>query len=318
MTKELFRIAKAKTTWVALVLVLVCFFTVSTYYASQSSHYDNHIYHQISEYGSIEEIKEHIAALEAIKENTKDVYISQTISIYNYLYENNISFDAFAANYAAYMGMHEQSDNRVVYSEYMLNFCFLFVALLAAYSTVLIISGDFSSSLYKNIFGTNQCREDIIRRKVMACVIFALSAEVMLLLFTWITSNQFDWITKKMICFSGTKMFVVDTHTYVLFNYISQFIDVLLFVVVACGVALATKNTYVNIFADAIFLVAPYGMSALTDLFGEHIYAVRMGLINAINGYHPMWIFALTYGIKACVSILCIAFGIVIYKKRNI
>lgn len=324
MKKELFRIYKSKTSWIVLFIAIIVFFVFSINYALRANHYDNYIYHGVSEYKTIDEINEHIDRLEhnalLLDENdtVNKAYIEQTILIYKFLYENEISYSEFQTDYSVYMSMYEESENKIIYTEHMLNIVSCVCLLSTIVISVLIISNDFSSGLYKNVFGTNKLRKNIIKSKLYAYLIFFAFLEGVLLIFTLITSMQFDNTTSNVICFWGNNLFILKSNYYIIFNYISQLLGTIPFVALFFGIALMMKNTYLNITASVSAFAIPYALSLFTEVLGRDIYAVKMGLINALNGFYPSWIFILTYSVEVLVSIVFVILGIIIYKQRDL
>ena len=324
MDKELFRIYKSKTSWIVLFVAIIVFFVFSIHYALQANYYDNYIYHGVSEYKTIDEITEHIDKLESdlllLDENDTEnkVYVEQTISIYKFLSENEISYSEFQTDYSVYMSMYEGSENKIIYTEAILNVVSVLCSFSMIIISVLIVSNDFSSGLYKNVFGTNKPRKTIIKSKLCAYLIFFAILECIFLIFALITSIQFDNVTPNVICFFGKKLFVLKSNNYVFLNYISQILGTIPFVVLFFGIALMMRNTYLNIITSVSAFATPYILSLFTEIIGRDIYAVRMGLIHSLNGYYPSCIFILTYGVEVLVSIVFVILGIIIYKKRNL
>ena len=157
-----------------------------------------------------------------------------------------------------------------------------------------------------------------VKSKLYAYLIFFAFLEGVLLIFTLITSMQFDNTTSNVICFWGNNLFILKSNYYIIFNYISQLLGTIPFVALFFGIALMMKNTYLNITASVSAFAIPYALSLFTEVLGRDIYAVKMGLINALNGFYPSWIFILTYSVEVLVSIVFVILGIIIYKQRDL
>lgn len=327
MYKELFRLTKSKVLWFIFAIVIFIFFVFAMEYCLNSTSKDNYIYHSISEYISTDEIPNYISNLENVKtfldssdadyeQNLQN--INQSIAIYNYLYKHEISYDEFKNSYSVYMGMFVKSDNRVLYTEYMLNISSALAALsLIACSTILVCY-DFNSDLYKNIYGTNMKRSKIYKSKLSAYLIFAAIILIVLFLLTFITSFQCNILTANMICFFGNTLFVIKSSSYIALNYLMQVLNIVPFVALIFGFASSIKNTYVNLALCTLSCFIPLTLSYLNNLLGRNWYVLRMGLINMFNGFYPCRIFIIVFLIEVLISALLFVVGNKIFKKRNL
>lgn len=327
MVKELFRLTKSKVLWCIVALIIIVFFAFAIEYCVNSSTMDNYIYHSISEYKSIDDIPSHIDELEDVKlflESKDDNYeqnlqdIEQSIAIYKYLYENGISYNEFKSLYSVYMGMYDKSNNRVNYTEYMLNISTALLLVSLIICSTLLTCYDFSSDLYKNIYGTNAKRTKIYNNKLLAYLIFATIVITVLFLLTFITSLQCNIMTRNMLCFWGNKLFVLKSSTYIFLNYLMQIVSVCPFIILIYGFSSAIKNTYLNLFLCPTFCLVPFLMSNLNTLLGKNWYVLRMGLINMFNGFYPFWVFLIVFIIELGLAVLCFILGNRNFIKRDL
>lgn len=332
--KNLFRIAKSKVLWIFCAIALIVFFAFAAEYSVNASTVENHIAFYVSEYDTIDDIPVYVEELEGMKEEleyskTSEDYdeddyqeellvIEHSIAIYNYLYQNKITYDQFRQLYATQAGMYIKSDNRAEYTEEMQDISSVLLLVLLTLCSTILVCNDFSSDLYKNIYGTNVKRVKIYRSKFLACLIFAAAVLLVLFILTVITSLQFKFIAPYMICFLGDELFVLSSPLYIFLMYIVRIIDLLPYIAVIFGISSMIKNTYLNLLLCTASCLVPYLLSYMTVYFGRNWYVLNMGLIYMFNGYYPSWIFIVVYLAKVIAAFLCCLAGYRRFKSRNL
>ena len=148
---ELFRLVKSKTMWAVTTIAIAAVFAFSVYYDNNLVVCDKYIDSRISEYSSVEEIPEEITVFENRIENEDNEvqisYYEQVILIYNYLYENQISYAELTANYATALGRWYYSDDSVSYSETMIEKCAYIICAAMIICAAVLIASDFGGNI---------------------------------------------------------------------------------------------------------------------------------------------------------------------------
>ncbi len=330
---ELFRLVKSKTMWAVTIIAIAAVFALSVYYANNTVS-NGYICRAITEYSSVEDIPEEIALLEKSIENEDDegeiAYYEQVILIYNYLYENQISYEELTENYATAFMRWYLSDDAVSYVDlYMAENCSYVICAAMIICAAVLISSDFGGNMYKTVFGTNKSRAAILRGRFFAYLIYFAALFVVTMFIIAVTSSQYGLPFKYIICSMSGSVFVISPVAYIIITFALWAVFLLGYVAAIFGISACFKN----IFAALAFPAAYYGgvvalsgayysdvalLSKVGSVFGEKIYTLNDVSYGLLSGTYSPWCYITAFIVKLIFAAIFIAIGTAVYKKRQL
>ncbi len=310
---------KSITLWIVLVLSVAAMFVICIHYTSNASY--NDYSPGISEYSSMEQVDMTILSLETGMEGQDEygakIRYEHNIDTYEFIRDNEISYDDFKSDYhTAFLGT-EYSADAVSYVSYMEEYCTFIICIAMIVCTAVTIAGDFNGAIYKNVFSTNKPRLSVLLRKTGAIAVFCAALTLLMLLLIIITSFQFGLPYAHLLCYVGGRLVSMSPLTYLFVTALLWIIYVFSLVVVLYGLGILFKNIVMSLIAPALVFGAGMYLSGLVT---ESRYLLTLFETNEglFLGYYPVWTFAVRFFVLIFVAALIIFLAAHIYKKRQL
>ena len=246
------------TLYVALIVGLIAF---SFIYASRMASHSN--YHapgiMVSSYDDVSEIPSRIDHLTFAKksldpdefqyERMLDIYGS-AILMYEYLYANELEYE----DYAQPSMLQGYQDNPVRYMQFLMEALLTGIIFFVLVLALSFVNYEHATGVYKFIYGTEEPRLSIIKRKL-----FAYGAHVLLILVIVISilaifgnalDQPFDWL----ILVWNDRVYGFETCTYARLIIASLILVVIFFSIVFFALALLSRNIFMALVLCIVFV----------------------------------------------------------------
>lgn len=248
MKNEIFKIIRTNPFVLIWIIFIIFIFSFGISYMNKKDSFER-AFESVYTYDNQEQLKQIID----LKNNELNTYISKTnsnfyeeeinglkeeIALYEYLYENNISYDSFVISNEIQI----YENDKIGFITYMLSFMQIVLLLIFVCINVFIFNEDFSSGMYKYIYGRNIKRNKIIINKTLISSIISIVLIAISIIVTVSLSISYDKNAEYIIYKIGMNIVSIKYTKVILLHIISFIIELLLSNLLIIGISLLSKK----------------------------------------------------------------------------
>ncbi|MDO9629333.1 MAG: hypothetical protein Q7I99_05470 [Acholeplasmataceae bacterium] len=258
MIKELKRILINPLSIFLIFGLFLVIFLFSYVYQSKIENSFNYREHPIEEYQSFNEIMDLIevinSAIESLDTHDSNYtyqkkYLEETLSIYKYLYENEIDYFSYAetSHFFGYL------NDPITFLLYLTPFVLTILIVTGLALAVSIVNYEQSTGVYKFIYGRENSRLRIIIRKLFAYFIIVFSIMFLMFLLMYILSLALNEPFEVIIILFNQTAYGFSVVNFIVMIFCSIMSVVVFYLIGFFAIALISKNTYVSISICIVF-----------------------------------------------------------------